>query len=673
MKDYKIKLSKGVFGKMKTAKIQKLLILSIGLLLSVVFAFVFMNNGVARATKVNPSASNYFSYINSTFAGSDISFNTDNDTIKIKMNSGDKVAINNELVINDFAMELYYPENATEIKVNFVSDSYIVTGNKKTATQFDTEITNTVSITNNTAKLNNGLAKPITIEEDNDNYVLIKVSVDSGYMTVDVNDTSLENDATEKNYYRIKSVDKTIAKISFEITSTSQTALEILSIDQKTSDDAKKYKQSFALDNNELQEAYGRAVLTSSFFNGNTVNNQESFTETSVKDGKVYTFSPTVYAVITKSAGDMVSENDNVYLEKSGSQYKFSINEENANVTLTVKNANGDVIENYYVKSVANDTNAPEYYEDNGEAIESFIYKLNENLKKTYEEDGKEHYIRVGSSEYLTLPSMESLVFDDITNYSNLKKTVYYMTDEESSSYSSLKLPIKTAGNYSFYVVFEDESGNKMDTDDFYKMCDDNVSVIEGKYFDYYFTGITILDDAPMSVKASSQGEGFVDVEYTATSFKISASSYTTKYKLYYSATEIDVNAEGWVEIIASSEATDEDIKYNGYSYDDIQEINYNGTMTFTPNQKGFYKIECTIVPTNSAIPSKTDSAIITVSEEVTTVRPASHWLKDHVWSVVFLSVGTLCLIAIIVLLFIKPKEPVDTEVERKIRIIHKK
>lgn len=670
MKDYKIKLSKGVFGKMKTAKIQKLLILSIGLLLSVVFAFVFMNNGVARATKVNPSASNYFSYINSTFAGSDISFNTDNDTVKIKMNSGDKVAINNELVINDFAMELYYPENATEIKVNFVSDSYIVTGNKKTETQFDTSITNTVSITKDTAKLNNGEAKDITIE---DNYVSIKVSVDSGYMTVDVNDTSLENDEAEKNYYRIKSVDKTIAKISFEITSTSQTALEILSIDQKTSDVAKNYKQSFALDNNELQEAYGRAVLTSSFFNGNTVNNQESFTETSVKDGKVYTFSPTVYAVITQSAGDMVSENDNVYLEKSGSQYKFSINEENANVTLTVKNSNGDVIENYYVKSVANDTNAPEYYEDNGEAIESFIYKLNENLKKTYEEDGKEHYIRVGSSEYLTLPSMESLVFDDITNYSNLKKTVYYMTDEESSSYSSLKLPIKTAGNYSFYVVFEDESGNKMDTDDFYKIDDDNVSVIEGKYFDYYFSGITILDDAPMSITASSQGEGYVDVEYTATSFKISASSYTTKYKLYYSATEIGVNDEGWVEIIASSEATDEDIKYNGYSYDDIKEINYNGTMTFTPNQKGFYKIECTVIPTNSAIPSKTASSIITVSEEVTTVRPASHWLKDHVWSVVFLSVGTLCLIAIIVLLFIKPKEPVDTEVERKIRIIHKK
>ncbi|MBQ9513909.1 MAG: hypothetical protein IJR66_02870 [Clostridia bacterium] len=654
---------------MKTARIQKLLILSVGLLLSVIFAIVFMNNGVANATKINPSASNYFSYINSTFAGSDITFNDEKDTVKIKMKDGDKVAINNELVIDDFFMELFYPENATAVKVNFVSSSYIVTGNKKSATQFDTEITNTVKITDNKAQLNNGEEKSITIEEDKK--VLLQVRVIDGEMTVRVNGIPLDNDATENNYYKIKSVDKSVARISFETSATEQTALEILSISQKSGDE--NYKQTFAIEENQLKEAYGRAVLTSSFFNGSTVQNQESCTETDVKDGKVYTFSPTVYAVITQSAGDVVSTDDNVYLEKSGSQYKFSVNDEDANITLTIKNANGDEIEKYYVKSVADDTTAPCYIEDNGDAIESFIYKLNENLKKTYEEDGQEHYIRIGSSEYLTLPSMESLVYDDITNYTNLKKTVYYMTDEESSSYSSLKLPIKTAGNYSFYVVFEDESGNKIDTEDFYKLNDDNVSITEGKYYAYYFTGITILDDAPMSVKASNQGEGFVDVEYTATSFKISASSYTTKYKLYYSATEIDVNAEGWVEIIASADATDEDAKYNGYSYDDIQKINYNGTMTFTPNQKGFYKIECTVVPTNSAIPSKTDSAIITVSEEVITVRPASHWLKDHVWSVVFLSVGTLCLIAIIVLLFIKPKEPINTEIERKVRVIRKK
>ena len=38
------------------------------------------------------------------------------------------------------------------------------------------------------------------------------------------------------------------------------------------------------------------------------------------------------------------------------------------------------------------------------------------------------------------------------------------------------------------------------------------------------------------------------------------------------------------------------------------------------------------------------------------------NWFRNNVWSIVFLSVGTLSLIGIIILLFIKPKEEVETD-----------
>jgi hypothetical protein len=51
---------------------------------------------------------------------------------------------------------------------------------------------------------------------------------------------------------------------------------------------------------------------------------------------------------------------------------------------------------------------------------------------------------------------------------------------------------------------------------------------------------------------------------------------------------------------------------------------------------------------------------IIKVEKEASVVKVDNKWLQNNVWSVVFLSIGTLCLIGIIVLLCIKPKEEID-------------
>ena len=112
----------------------------------------------------------------------------------------------------------------------------------------------------------------------------------------------------------------------------------------------------------------------------------------------------------------------------------------------------------------------------------------------------------------------------------------------------------------------------------------------------------------------------------------------------------------------------------NGFTYDEVKSIGYDGSLTFTPDRTGTYAIECHITSNTSASRDESAAALIRVKEKTATVTPYSKtfaaWVKNNVWSVVFLSIGTLCLIAIIVLLCIKPKdEPVkasDEEIKRK-------
>ena len=96
-----------------------------------------------------------------------------------------------------------------------------------------------------------------------------------------------------------------------------------------------------------------------------------------------------------------------------------------------------------------------------------------------------------------------------------------------------------------------------------------------------------------------------------------------------------------------------------------MAEINYNGRLNFTPHALGYYKIEVTAVKALDGLTS-TSSTLIEVKERNKTVTPPSDWLENNVWTVVFLSIGTLCLIGIIVLLCVKPKEEPAAETKNK-------
>jgi nucleoside recognition membrane protein YjiH len=83
----------------------------------------------------------------------------------------------------------------------------------------------------------------------------------------------------------------------------------------------------------------------------------------------------------------------------------------------------------------------------------------------------------------------------------------------------------------------------------------------------------------------------------------------------------------------------------------------------------GYYKLVCEVNSSNSER-SISDSVIIQVKEEPKVVKPDSKWLQNNVWSVVFWSIGSVCLVAIIVLLCIKPKTDVSEEpTEKKVKV----
>ena len=59
---------------------------------------------------------------------------------------------------------------------------------------------------------------------------------------------------------------------------------------------------------------------------------------------------------------------------------------------------------------------------------------------------------------------------------------------------------------------------------------------------------------------------------------------------------------------------------------------------------------------------------VVNVTSEVDTVHGETYWLRDNVLSVVFMAIGGLCLIGIIVLLVIKPKEESEVVSVKKAR-----
>lgn len=622
---------------MKKALSCKLILLLIAFALSLALAFSFYGAQSVHAADV--TADNVSAY----FSGAE-SFNLDGGNLKATV-KGDKNSVNitNKLVVDDLAIEFNVPDAVSSIKVTLNYDSYFVNGAEKDG-DFRKLIENEF-----TFDVNGNLTVYVSTE---DNVVTVKVA----------GETQTKNDI----YYKIKGADKCVAKVGFDFTlaeNAESADITIKSIDQKVSDNSGAYKQTFNLEEDKIAAfALPRVAINNLPMKGNGDSLKAIV-------GTKYSLSFTAYSVFANvSASNLYieSKNDNVWADPSTTTPKSIIFEQgNGEYEFTVRTDETEFIERYVVETVDRDSDyntAPEYidFEENETVYEWYKTLVEKAAKKEYTVDDKTitRSIRLGDS--YEIPTLEDLVFDDYDLYSSLTYTVYYKTPSNASGQtSSMKFTVSEAGDYEFYVVFKDLAGETMEKDDFYTEGDDGIPTY-GKYGSAVFT-FTVEDDAPISVEApETQGKGYLNTTYVATEFKILSGDNET-FTLYYNS---DKNAtatdSGWIELPKLADIK-EDYNQDGFTYSDIKTLAYDGKYTFTPVKVGAYMIKC-YVSSYNAVRSAEAETVVSISEKPSEVKVPSTWLKDNVWSVVFLSIGTLALIGVIVLLFIKPKEETETD-----------
>lgn len=651
---------------MKMAKSYKIVILFTMLIASLVMAFSMMNFGVAKALTAPTSASSYIDGVESGSAN----INEQNSTLDISLSKdSNKFGFKSKLVIEDFEISFDIDGEYTSVSLDLTYDSYLENGvlKVKNAETGEKELVKTIenSIVIEKAgkayfaKQENADKKDVALTDG----IKIELSVENGFLVASVNGVELTTQ-TDK-YYKIGFMDKPVAEVDLVVNTENDVTVALDYVDQKASDNTGAYKQTFALTNGELTNALPRVTLNDSFFTSKNAIIKDVSTQ--------YTLTLAPYSVLNNVKSSDVylarPENSNIWLAVDTQKPKkvmFPAVSASEDFYVAVDGIKDAYAETYTVKvqdpENTTDNVAPKYKKGDADFAES-LASFKQAIIDATMDDG--HYIALGTE--FEIPSMKDLVADETTAYEDLSIKVYYKSATQSRTASELSFKIDEAGDYTFYVVFTDAAGNALEVDSIVEEDDNGELTIKDADLVFKFY---IADDAPIEVEAPTNiSGGFIDVKYTLSSFKVEASGCKVTYKLYYNANKAveitsveDLTAEnGWVEIPTASSISDKNYNKNGYDYDDIKNIGYDGKVTFTPDKIGSYVVECYAV-SEVTHRSETDFAVIRVADKPVEVKVPSNWLQNNVWSVVFLSVGTLCLIGIIVLLFIKPKDETESD-----------
>lgn len=630
---------------MKTAKSYKILFLLVAFVLCAVATVCTLNfgNNVKADGAVTPSPSNYFT-------GASVEFK--NDSAVATLTSGDELSVNNKLVVDNLALNVKVGAGVSKLTVTLKSNSFY----KSTSELVDNVLV--LDFDTKTVSFNE--------EEETNANIELNSFFDVSFVANDNCLTVVVGGKTIDSTLKIGNFQKCVASLSFAVTLANETdsaELSIASIGQKGND--AEYKQTFVLTENALTPAKPLITLGSDF---------EYFTESNIQayNGRKYTLSYNVFSVLGNVTSSALSIKNGSGYQVYGDSKEIQFN---TNGAQSFEIVNGETTIGSYSVNVSNeeDDNVAPTYNLDSTACDEFETALENAIKEVY--DGETRSIRLGKK--ITIPSMANIVSDDKTPYGKLTHTMYYRTPNNTETTTSgWDITASAAGKYTFFVSFADLNGNSMKKDDFYVVDENDGNKIDFdtcQYKDYFFT-FELKDDAPLSVTAGSQGTAYVGVVYNATSFKVDSSDYSTTYKLYYNpkanATlpeDID-NDQNWVLIPSASSAQEDGVFAGGLTYDTVKSIAYDGSLSFKPHKVGTYAIKCT-VESSVAVRASSATALIT-AQETSVVKPNDHWLENNVWSIVFLSIGSLCLVGIIVLIFIKPKEvtvkPSDEEIKKK-------
>lgn len=339
------------------------------------------------------------------------------------------------------------------------------------------------------------------------------------------------------------------------------------------------------------------------------------------------------------------------------------------------------------VHSDVNSLNAPKYKYVSGSPDD--LSKLNEYKTQaqdaSYVDATATDKVSIFVDDTYTVPSVETLLDLGSFSYNQYRRTVNYSVPG-SSSYNStsasgtsnLSFTITKVGTYRFYVLLSiDEidgksfnisisklkeyydgfytvkrksngerlyvSGNKYYTDEAlekeYVPDNEETDIEKGDLVVPIFE-FTIVNAGPnVKITSSYQENGYIGLEYEINSVKVSGNEVSTSYALKYKETA----TSDWVD------ATEE--------FDESEK-------TFTPSKQGYYKLIVTAID-NDGKTKTAETKEIKVTQKYETVdykTGFNDWISVNYVPFIFLCISGACLIAIILLLVIKPKDKAKTE-----------
>ena len=245
-----------------------------------------------------------------------------------------------------------------------------------------------------------------------------------------------------------------------------------------------------------------------------------------------------------------------------------------------------------------------------------------------------------------------------------------YSTIASGSKLSDVSFKINLAGEYAFYFIFTDCFNNTDSVDDlvlgyggYYADSNDNGKFDMGVDDELIVPvfNFTVSSNSKPEVAVGVSEDAFLDLEYEIECFTITAQNYTPVYKLYYidqanAVKKADHDTETDYIDAVLAKATD------------VTEILDTDSLTFKPTVngdlgtgKGYYYVLLSVYDDNG-YSEKVMSNEIKCVEEYKQVVPEKQFFKYNVVSIVFLSISAVAFIAIIVLLFIRPKKQNELE-----------
>lgn len=335
--------------------------------------------------------------------------------------------------------------------------------------------------------------------------------------------------------------------------------------------------------------------------------------------------------------------------------------------------------------------------------------KIDEAIEKIEDEDGNViGKLFAGTDSKFYLPSFDNLTdangnpitFDlaDTDEYlykGDYKYSIYYKAKTSSSTTSldanALSINLTEADvEYRFTIFITDSFGKdmryptkvddkivweKITTDDIWS--EDFAELLPFFNFHVYYKEATATPPESLSI-------AYVNSSYSGVSFTIKGVSgtYTTKYDLYV----VDKNSlndalgstltyEEFNEQVNDLFNNPDTRKYfttvksasnlleTDYNYEAAKALNWNPTsVSFTPQSvEDFYVVRLTIQDNNS---KNTDYqyAVVAASVETTPLKGESEWVENNLVSIILFSVAGLFLVALVVLLIVKPKDKGDID-----------